>query len=49
MSSDALSGPLFVARDTHALSEPAFRTIVEVLAAGASPPVGFEQVLCWSL
>ena len=26
-------GPLFVARDTHALSEPAFRTAVEVLVA----------------
>src|SRR5919198_3464189 len=25
-------GPLFLGRDTHALSEPAFRTIVEVLA-----------------
>jgi len=28
-------GPLFLGRDTHALSEPAFRTIVEVLAAHA--------------
>jgi phosphoglucomutase len=27
------SGPLFIGRDTHALSEPAFRTAVEVLAA----------------
>src|SRR5215218_10437089 len=27
------SGPLYLGRDTHALSEPAFRTIVEVLAA----------------
>jgi hypothetical protein len=26
-------GPLFLGRDTHVLSEPAFRTIVEVLAA----------------
>lgn len=26
-------GPLFVARDTHALSEPAFRTALEVLVA----------------
>jgi len=26
-------GPLFVGRDTHALSEPAFRTALEVLAA----------------
>jgi phosphoglucomutase len=31
-----IDGPLFVGRDTHALSEPAFRTAVEVLvAAGA--------------
>ena len=28
-----IAGPLFLGRDTHALSEPAFRTIVEVLAA----------------
>ena len=28
-----ITGPLFLGRDTHALSEPAFRTIVEVLAA----------------
>ena len=27
-----VEGPLFLGRDTHALSEPAFRTIVEVLA-----------------
>jgi phosphoglucomutase len=27
-------GPLFLGRDTHALSAPAFRTIVEVLAGG---------------
>jgi phosphoglucomutase len=28
----SIDGPLFLGRDTHALSEPAFRTIVEVLA-----------------
>ncbi|MGI4855121.1 MAG: phosphoglucomutase (alpha-D-glucose-1,6-bisphosphate-dependent) [Janthinobacterium lividum] len=28
-----ISGPLFLAMDTHALSEPAFRTALEVLAA----------------
>jgi phosphoglucomutase len=28
-----IDGPLFLGRDTHALSAPAFRTIVEVLAA----------------
>jgi phosphoglucomutase len=28
-----IDGPLYLGRDTHALSEPAFRTIVEVLAA----------------
>src|SRR6186997_2907231 len=27
------TGPLFIGRDTHALSEPAFRTALEVLAA----------------
>jgi phosphoglucomutase len=30
--SAGVDGPLFLGRDTHALSEPAFRTIVEVLA-----------------
>jgi phosphoglucomutase len=30
-----IDGPLFLGRDTHALSEPALRTIVEVLAAHA--------------
>jgi phosphoglucomutase len=29
---ERIDGPLFLGRDTHALSEPAFRTIVEVLA-----------------
>jgi phosphoglucomutase len=28
-----VNGPLYIGRDTHALSEPAFRTAVEVLAA----------------
>ena len=28
-----IEGPLFIGRDTHALSEPAFRTAVEVLVA----------------
>jgi phosphoglucomutase len=32
-SSHGIRGPLFLGRDTHALSEPAFRTILEVLAA----------------
>jgi phosphoglucomutase len=30
---NGIDGPLFLGRDTHALSEPAARTIVEVLAA----------------
>ncbi len=29
----AITGPLFVGRDTHALSEPALQSVVEVLAA----------------
>ncbi len=29
----AIDGPLFIGRDTHALSEPAFRSALEVLAA----------------
>jgi len=28
-----ITGPLYIGRDTHALSEPAFRTAVEVLVA----------------
>src|SRR5574342_772671 len=28
-----IDGPLFLGRDTHAVSEPAFRTALEVLAA----------------
>ncbi len=28
-----ITGPLFVGRDTHGLSEPAWRTVIEVLAA----------------
>ncbi len=32
-ATDGIDGPLFVGRDTHALSEPAFRTAVEVLVA----------------
>ena len=31
----AIDGPLFMGKDTHALSEPAFRTALEVLAANA--------------
>ena len=32
-TSQGIDGPLFLGRDTHLLSEPAFRTILEVLAA----------------
>jgi phosphoglucomutase len=32
-ASEGIDGPLFLGRDTHALSEPALRTIVEVLGA----------------
>ena len=30
---EGIDGPLFLGRDTHALSEPAFRTAIEVLVA----------------
>ena len=30
---EGITGPLFLGRDTHALSEPAFRTAIEVLVA----------------
>jgi phosphoglucomutase len=32
-ASHGIAGPLFLGRDTHALSEPAFRTALEVIAA----------------
>src|ERR1700710_2832316 len=32
-ASEGIDGPLFLGRDTHALSAPAFRTAVEVLVA----------------
>src|SRR5438874_8481577 len=32
-----ITGPLFLAMDTHALSEPAFRSALEVLAANGVP------------
>src|SRR5437588_5738864 len=32
-AAEEVDGPLFLGRDTHALSEPAFRTAVEVLTA----------------
>jgi phosphoglucomutase len=34
-----IDGPLFLGRDTHALAEPAMRTILEVLAAHRVPTV----------
>lgn len=55
-----ISGPLFIGIDTHALSEPAFRTCVEVLAAngaeirlqsgfGYTPtPAVSNAILCWN-
>ncbi|HKE29162.1 MAG TPA: phosphoglucomutase (alpha-D-glucose-1,6-bisphosphate-dependent) [Bryobacteraceae bacterium] len=38
--SSGVTGPLFLAKDTHALSEPAFATALEVLAAN-----GFDVVI----
>lgn len=34
-AAEGAAGPLFIGRDTHALSEPAWRTVIEVLAANA--------------
>src|SRR3954470_17141475 len=36
---EGVDGPLFLGRDTHALAEPALRTILEVLAAHRVPVV----------
>jgi phosphoglucomutase len=55
-----IDGPLFLGRDTHALSEPAFRSVLEVLAAhgvevridaadGFTPtPVISHAILTWN-
>ncbi|MGI6253387.1 MAG: phosphoglucomutase (alpha-D-glucose-1,6-bisphosphate-dependent) [Aminivibrio sp.] len=57
---EGIKGPLFVGKDTHALSEPAFRTALEVLAAngvetviqeggGYTPtPVISRSILTWN-
>ncbi|ANO33395.1 phosphoglucomutase, alpha-D-glucose phosphate-specific [Vibrio breoganii] len=39
-ASNGVTGPLFVGKDTHALSEPAFATVVDVLVANG------VQVIC---
>ena len=33
-----ITGPIFVGRDTHGLSEPAWRTVIEVLVANQIAP-----------
>jgi len=57
---EGITGPLFLGKDTHALSAPAERTAVEVLAAngaevllaagdGFTPtPVVSHAILCWN-
>jgi len=57
---NGITGPLFLGRDTHALSEPAFRSALEVLIAnnvtvrvqkggGYTPtPVISHAILCWN-
>jgi phosphoglucomutase len=41
---EAITGPLFLAQDTHALSEPAFTTALEVLAANAVETLVDDQL-----
>ena len=41
--SKGFSGPLFLGHDTHALSEAAWRTVLEVLAADAETRVVYSQ------
>jgi phosphoglucomutase len=41
---ESITGPLFLAKDTHALSEPAFATAVEVLAANGVETLADEQL-----
>jgi len=57
---NGITGPLFLGRDTHALSEPAFRSALEVLIAngvtvrvqkggGYTPtPAVSHAILCWN-
>jgi phosphoglucomutase len=41
---DQTTGPLFLAQDTHALSEPAFKTALEVLAANGIDTMVDDQL-----
>jgi phosphoglucomutase len=41
---ESITGPLFLAKDTHALSEPAFTTALEVLAANGVETLADEQL-----
>src|SRR3984957_19784046 len=41
---ESITGPLFLAKDTHALSEPAFATAVEVLAANGVETLADENL-----
>jgi len=41
---ESIAGPLFLAMDTHALSEPAFTTALEVLAANGIDVMVDEQL-----
>lgn len=57
---NGINGPLFIGMDTHALSEPALRTCVEVFAANGAEarlqdgfeytptPVVSHAILCWN-
>ncbi len=59
-AASGIIGPLFLGKDTHALSEPAWRTALEVLAAngvtvmvqtgrGFTPTPGISHaILCWN-
>lgn len=58
--SKGIKGPLYLGMDTHALSEPALRTAIEVFAAGGveiryqsgfgytPTPVVSRAILCWN-
>ena len=42
-ASQSTTGPLYIAKDTHGLSEPAWRTALEVLAANDVPVLSDKQ------
>ena len=46
-AAQGITGPIFVGRDTHGLSEPAFRSVLEVLLRfGFDQPTAYQLLYC---